>query len=85
MLGLIVGESNLPQFLIAKLIKSKKDFIILDLTKDNIYKKYNMNFIKFILFNFAFSKSVFIPQPKKTARLSVKPSIKYIKSNYIFL
>ena len=44
MLGLIVGESNLPQFLIAKLIKSKKDFIILDLTKDNIYKKYNNSY-----------------------------------------
>jgi len=44
MLGLIVGESNLPKFLIAKLIKNKKDFIILDLTKANIYKKYNNSY-----------------------------------------
>ena len=44
MLGLIVGESSLPKFLIAKLIKNNEEFIILDLTKDNIYKKYNYSF-----------------------------------------
>jgi len=44
MLGLIVGESSLPKFLIAKLIKNKKEFIILDLTKNNIYKKYNYSY-----------------------------------------
>jgi DUF1009 family protein len=44
MLGLIVGESSLPKFLIAKLIKKKKIFLILDLTKANIYKKYNNSY-----------------------------------------
>jgi DUF1009 family protein len=44
MLGLIVGESSLPKFLIAKLIKKKKNFLILDLTKANIYKKYNNSY-----------------------------------------
>jgi len=44
MLGLIVGESSLPKFLIAKLIKNKKKFIILNLTKNNIYKKYNYSY-----------------------------------------
>jgi len=40
MLGLIVGESNLPRFLINKLLKNNVKFLILDLTKNNIYKKY---------------------------------------------
>jgi DUF1009 family protein len=40
MLGLIVGESSLPRFVINKLLKKNVDFLILDLTKSNIYKKY---------------------------------------------
>jgi len=40
MLGLIVGESRLPNFVINKLLKKNIDFLILDLTKSNIYKKY---------------------------------------------
>jgi len=40
MLGLIVGETDLPKFLIKTLLKKNKDFLILDLTKLNIYKKY---------------------------------------------
>jgi hypothetical protein len=36
MLGLIVGESDLPRFLINKLLKKKLEFLILDLTKSNI-------------------------------------------------
>jgi DUF1009 family protein len=40
MLGLIVGESNLPNFVINKLLKKNIEFLILDLTKSNIYKKY---------------------------------------------
>ncbi len=40
MLGLIVGESSLPTFVINKLLKKNLEFLILDLTKSNIYKKY---------------------------------------------
>ncbi len=40
MLGLIVGESSLPRFVINKLIKKNLEFLILDLTKSNIYRKY---------------------------------------------
>ena len=40
MLGLIVGETNLPRFVINKLLKNNVKFIILDLTKSNVYKKY---------------------------------------------
>ena len=40
MLGLIVGESSLPNFVINKLLKKNIEFLILDLTKSNIYKKY---------------------------------------------
>jgi DUF1009 family protein len=40
MLGLIVGESSLPNFVINKLLRKNIDFLILDLTKSNIYKKY---------------------------------------------
>jgi DUF1009 family protein len=40
MLGLIVGESGLPNFVINKLLKKNIEFLILDLTKSNIYKKY---------------------------------------------
>ena len=40
MLGLIVGESSLPNFVINKLLKKNIQFLILDLTKSNIYKKY---------------------------------------------
>jgi DUF1009 family protein len=40
MLGLIVGESSLPNFVIKKLLQKKIEFLILDLTKSNIYKKY---------------------------------------------
>ena len=44
MLGLIVGESSLPNFIINKLIKKKIEFLILDLTKSNIYKKNNNSY-----------------------------------------
>jgi DUF1009 family protein len=44
MLGLIVGESDLPRFLINKLLKKNLEFIILDLTKSNIYKKYKNSY-----------------------------------------
>jgi DUF1009 family protein len=44
MLGLIVGESDLPRFLINKLLKKKLEFLILDLTKSNIYKKYKNSY-----------------------------------------
>ena len=44
MLGLIVGESNLPRFLINKLIKKNVKFLILDLTKNNIYKNYKNSY-----------------------------------------
>ena len=40
MLGLIVGETSLPRFVINKLLKKNFEFLILDLTKSNIYKKY---------------------------------------------
>lgn len=40
MLGLIVGESSLPNFVINKLLRKNIEFLILDLTKSNIYKKY---------------------------------------------
>jgi len=41
MVGLIVGEGNLPRFVITNLKKIKKEFLILDLTKNKKYKKYN--------------------------------------------
>ena len=44
MLGLIVGETDLPKFLIKKLLKQNKDFLILDLTKLNIYKKFKNSY-----------------------------------------
>jgi DUF1009 family protein len=44
MLGLIVGESSLPKFVINKLLKKSVEFIILDLTKSNIYKKYKNSY-----------------------------------------
>ena len=44
MLGLIVGESSLPSFVINKLLKKNVDFLILDLTKSNIYKKYKNSY-----------------------------------------
>ena len=44
MLGLIVGESSLPRFIINKLLKKKVDFLILDLTISNIYKKYKNSY-----------------------------------------
>ena len=44
MLGLIVGETELPKFLIKTLLKQNKDFLILDLTKLNIYKKYKNSY-----------------------------------------
>ena len=44
MLGLIVGESNLPNFVINKLLKKNIEFLILDLTKFNIYKKYKNSY-----------------------------------------
>jgi DUF1009 family protein len=44
MLGLIVGESNLPNFVINKLLRKNVKFLILDLTKSNIYKKYKNSY-----------------------------------------
>ena len=44
MLGLIVGESSLPRFLIKKLLKKKVEFLILDLTKSNTYKNYKNSY-----------------------------------------
>ena len=44
MLGLIVGESSLPRFVINKLIKKNVEFLILDLTKSNIYKKFKNSY-----------------------------------------
>ncbi len=40
MVGLILGEGNLPRFVITNLRKQKKEFLILDLTKNKKYKKY---------------------------------------------
>ena len=44
MLGLIVGETSLPNFVINKLLKKKIDFLILDLTRSCIYKKYENSY-----------------------------------------
>ena len=44
MLGLIVGESSLPRFVINKLLKKNVEFLILDLTKSNIYKKFKNSY-----------------------------------------
>jgi DUF1009 family protein len=44
MLGLIVGESNLPNFVINKLLRKNVEFLILDLTKSNIYKRYKNSY-----------------------------------------
>jgi DUF1009 family protein len=44
MLGLIVGESSLPNFVINKLLRKNVKFLILDLTKSNIYKKYKNSY-----------------------------------------
>ena len=44
MLGLIVGESSLPNFVINKLLKKNVEFLILDLTKSNIYKRYKNSY-----------------------------------------
>jgi DUF1009 family protein len=44
MLGLIVGESSLPNYVINKLLKKNIDFLILDLTKSNIYKRYKNSY-----------------------------------------
>jgi len=44
MLGLIVGESSLPNYVINKLLKINVEFLILDLTKSNIYKRYKNSY-----------------------------------------
>jgi len=44
MLGLIVGETSLPKFVIKELLKKNVSFLILDLTKYNIYKKYKNSY-----------------------------------------
>ena len=44
MLGLIVGETSLPKFVIKELLKKNISFLILDLTKSNIYKKYKNSY-----------------------------------------
>ena len=36
MLGLIVGESSLPKFVVNKLLKNNLEFLIIDLTKSHI-------------------------------------------------
>ena len=43
MIGLIFGETNLPKYIYKK-IKFKKKFIIIDLTKKNIFKNYKNSF-----------------------------------------
>lgn len=44
MLGLIVGESCLPNYVINKLLKKNIEFLILDLTKSYIYKRYKNSY-----------------------------------------
>jgi DUF1009 family protein len=44
MLGLIVGESSLPNFVINKLLRKNVEFLILDLTKSNNYKRYKNSY-----------------------------------------
>ncbi|CAO6131437.1 LpxI N-terminal domain containing protein [Candidatus Pelagibacterales bacterium] len=44
MLGLIVGESSLPNYVINKLLKKNVEFLILDLTKSYIYKRYKNSY-----------------------------------------
>jgi DUF1009 family protein len=44
MLGLIVGESSLPNYVINKLLKKNIEILILDLTKSNIYKRYKNSY-----------------------------------------
>ena len=44
MLGLIVGESSLPNYVINELLKKKIEFLILDLTKSYIYKRYKNSY-----------------------------------------
>jgi DUF1009 family protein len=44
MLGLIVGESSLPNFVINKLLRKNVEFLILDLTKSNIYKRHKNSY-----------------------------------------
>ena len=44
MLGLIVGETSLPNYVINKLLKKNIEFLILDLTKFNIYKRYKNSY-----------------------------------------
>ena len=44
MLGLIVGESSLPNYVINKLLKKNVEFLILDLTKSHIYKRYKNSY-----------------------------------------
>jgi len=44
MLGLIVGETSLPNYVISKLLKKNIEFLILDLTKSNIYKRYKNSY-----------------------------------------
>ena len=44
MLGLIVGETSLPNFVINKLLRKNVEFLILDLTKSNIYKRYKNSY-----------------------------------------
>jgi DUF1009 family protein len=44
MLGLVFGETNLPKVLVKKFIKKKINFLILDLTKNNYFKKYKNSY-----------------------------------------
>ena len=44
MLGLIVGESSLPNYVINKLLKKNVEFLILDLTKSYIYKRHKNSY-----------------------------------------
>ena len=39
MIGLIFGENNFPKEILKKLKKLKKKYLIIDLTKSEIYKK----------------------------------------------
>ena len=44
MLGIIAGETSLPKYLINKLTQNNSKFLIIDLTKSNVYKKYSNSY-----------------------------------------
>ena len=44
MITLILGDSDFPNIVVSKLIKVKKKFIIIDFSKNNIFKKINCSY-----------------------------------------